>query len=88
MGLGDATKLLQAIFAKTHRVLFFDTGELEMPDCYNLPFGQQEPRSYLEKYLAQSLGGRVEWLGQHEAFAPNEYDKGQIVCRHLFAVIK
>lgn len=88
MGLDDATKLLQAIFAKTHRVLFFDTGENEMPSCYNLPFGDQEPRLYLEQYLAQSLGGHVEWLGQHKAFAPKEYEKDQVVLRHLFAVIK
>lgn len=88
MGLDDATKLLQAIFSRTRRVLFFDTGENEMPAFYNLPFGDQDPRVFLEEYLAQSLGGRVVWLGQHKAFAPKEYGKDGSVLRHLFAVTK
>jgi hypothetical protein len=66
-------------------VLFFDTGESEMPASYGLPSMTPDARAWLEDYLGRTCGGgRVEHLGRHRAFDP----EGGPVERNLFAVVR
>jgi hypothetical protein len=84
-GLKAATRMLQAIWAKTGIVMFFDTGETEMTPDYALPEMAPDPRSWLEDYLSRTCAGsRVEHLGLHRAFDP----EGGPVERNLFAVLR
>jgi hypothetical protein len=84
-GLEDASAMLETLWDKTRRVMFFDTGETEMPAAYGLPPMTPEPRVWLEDYLRRTCGGeRVEHLGRHRAFDP----EGGTVERSLFAVFR
>lgn len=87
-GFDDATRILKSLFEKTEKVLFFDTGEGEMPAHYNLPF-EGDGRAWLEAYFLRDLGAsRVEWLGKHKAFAPGTSEGDAAVERNLFAVFR
>jgi hypothetical protein len=87
-GIEETTDLLKTLFQKTHKVMFFDTGEHEMPENYNLPFQNKNPKDWLETYFKEALSAsEVVWLGQHKAFAPGA-KKDEFVMRSLFAVVK
>jgi hypothetical protein len=82
-GIDYADELLAAIWAKTGKVLFFDTGEQEMPPEFGLPRMSPDPRTWLEGHLAQNCpGSEVEHLGVHAAFDA----EGRPAQRNLFAV--
>jgi hypothetical protein len=84
-GLHEATAMLAAIWERTRKVMFFDTGEAEMTPDYNLPPMTPGPRVWLEDYLRETCAGsRVEHLGLHRAFDPS----GRPCERNLFAVIR
>jgi hypothetical protein len=84
-GLGGATEMLETIWARTDKVLFFDTGENEMTLDYRLPEMTPDARSWLSAYLAETCeGSRIEHLGTHAAFDPS----GRPCERNLFAVIR
>jgi 2-polyprenyl-3-methyl-5-hydroxy-6-metoxy-1,4-benzoquinol methylase len=68
-GLDEATSMLEHIWAKTGRALFFETGESEMPESFGLPSMEPDSRAWLEQLLrAHCAGGTVEHLGSHQAF--------------------
>ena len=81
--LDGATSILEALWDRTRRVLFFDTGENEMPPSFGLPPMTPDPRTWLGEYLARTCAsGEVVHLGEHDAFGP-----GDRPCRrNLFAV--
>jgi hypothetical protein len=84
-GLPDATAILGTLWEKTAKVLFFETGESEMPEAWGLPAMEPTPREWLERYLAESCpGSRVVALGEHDAGlgAPGQ------VMRTLLAVVR
>lgn len=84
-GHDSATNILKTLWEKNKKVLFFETGELEMPEHYNLPDMQPSPKAYLSKYLEDTChGSKVKYLGQHQAFSPDN----NIINRNLFAVIR
>jgi hypothetical protein len=84
-GFDRATEMLETIWDRTRKVLFFDTGEREMTPVYGLPTMEPEPRTWLENYLSETCpGSRVEYLGTHKAFDPH----GRPCERNLFAVIR
>jgi hypothetical protein len=84
-GLDGATEMLETIWARTQRVLFFDTGESEMTPDYRLPPMTPDARSWLAGYLAETCSdSRIEHLGTHAAFDPS----GRPCERNLFAVIR
>lgn len=86
-GLTDATYILRTLFEKTQKVLFFDTGEQEMPPEYGLPF-QDDARAWLEKYFRDDVGaGSIAWLGTHKAFPP-EAKGDETIARNLFAIMR
>ncbi len=84
-GLEGATKTLRCIWRKTARVLFFETGEDEMPLKFNLPDFGPDAKAWITEYLLKSCtGAEVLHLGKHRAFAPD----GSICKRNLFAIVK
>jgi hypothetical protein len=84
-GLEPATALLQTIWAKTQQVLFFETGEAEMPAEFGLPPMIVDGQRYLTELLTCTCAGaEVVHLGQHPAFDP----AGHPVKRNLFVLIR
>jgi hypothetical protein len=84
-GLESATDLLGALWERTGKVMFFDTGGEEMPDSYGLPRMLPDARAWLTDYLTGTCAeGRIEHLGDHRAFDAD----GLPTERALFAVIR
>jgi len=84
-GLEVATELLRGIWARTRRVLFFDTGENEMPPEFRLPRMEPDGKTWLADFLARKCeGGEVRHLGLHDAFDA----EGRPARRNLFAVVR
>lgn len=84
-GLAGATDLLKAVWKRTSKVLFFETGEREMPERFHLPEFTPDARQWIEEYLTENLGdSQLLHLGQHDAFSPD----GAPCLRNLFAVIR
>lgn len=85
MGLDAGTHLLRELWDRTGKVMFFDSGEDEMPESYGLPRMVPTPDAWLTEYLSENCaGGRVEHLGRHRAFDAD----GLPTDRALFAVIR
>jgi hypothetical protein len=84
-GLDGATRMLETIWDRTEKVMFFDTGEDEMTPEYHLPEMRPDPRSWIAGYLTETCeGSRIEHLGLHAAFDPS----GAPCERNLFAVVR
>jgi hypothetical protein len=84
-GLEMATSLTERIWAKTGKVMFFDTGEDEMPPSFGLPEMTPDARTWLEGYLSFTCAGaEVRHLGSHAAFDAD----GNPCRRNLFAVVR
>lgn len=84
-GLEAAGRVLGALWERTLRVLFFETGETEMPDAFGLPAMGPDPRAWLTGYLAEHCpGGHVRHLGRHQGGQVG----GEAVYRNLFAVTR
>ncbi|MFE1439889.1 hypothetical protein [Streptomyces sp. NPDC058739] len=85
LGLDAATSLLRELWDRTGKVMFFDSGEDEMPETFGLPRMLPTPDVWLTEYLLKTCeGGRVEHLGRHRAFDAD----GLPTDRALFAVIR
>ncbi|MFF0200227.1 hypothetical protein [Streptomyces sp. NPDC005017] len=85
MGLDTASDLLRGLWARTGKVMFFDSGENEMPESFGLPRMLPTPDAWLTEYLEKNCsGGRAEHLGRHRAFDAD----GLPTDRALFAVIR
>lgn len=88
-GLEGADALLGALWERTGRVLFFETGEAEMPPEYGLPDLGADPARWLAGHLERRCpGGTVELLGRFKAFAEGGDEHHRVVHRHLFAVVR
>ncbi|HEY2934965.1 MAG TPA: hypothetical protein VGJ25_00110 [Gaiellaceae bacterium] len=84
-GPEQATRLVRELWAHTGRVLFFDTGESEMPSEFRLPRMEPDGRTWLEAFLRETCaGGEVRYLGLHDAFDAD----GAPARRNLFAVVR
>ena len=84
-GVDGATRALAALWSKTRAVLFFETGEAEVPASWGLPPMEPTPHDWLTVYLARSCpGGRIVTLGRHAALGPDNED----CSRSLFAVVR
>lgn len=85
LGFDTATDLLRGLWARTGKVMFFDSGENEMPESFGLPRMVPTPDVWLTEYLRKNCsGGRVEHLGRHRAFDAD----GLPTDRALLAVIR
>ena len=84
-GLEAASAITAQIWSKTAKVMFFDTGEDEMPASFGLPAMTPDARMWLERYLSDTCpGSEVRHLGQHPAFDA----EGDPCERNLFAVVR
>jgi hypothetical protein len=87
--LPAATLMLQEVWQRTNRLLFFETGENEMPDEYRLPQMLPSAEEWLASYLRDTCSSsRVQCLGQMKAFAPGGSETSGVVRRSLFVVMK
>jgi membrane-associated phospholipid phosphatase len=78
-GRATADSLVAKLWERTQKVLFFETGENEMPSDYGLPAMTPDARTWLTGYLETICeGGAVRHLGLHESGVP----------RNLFAVVR
>jgi hypothetical protein len=84
-GLEGATAVLRGLWEKTGKVLFFETGENEMPTSYGLPPMTPDAGTWLATYLQESCpGSRVVPLGLHVAL-----DSDNVPARrNLFAILR
>jgi SAM-dependent methyltransferase len=88
-GLEAATAMLRSVWERCGKVLFFETGETEMPADYRLPAMVPSARDWVAGYLAHVCApSRVEWVGQMKAFAPGGSETAAVVQRNLFAVAR
>jgi hypothetical protein len=79
-GKDAADSILGDVWRTTRKVLFFETGQNEMPPSYNMPPMGPDPRSWIERHLREiCAGGTIEHLGLHAAGAHR---------RNLFAVTR
>lgn len=85
-GLAETTRMMKGVWAKTGKVLFFETGESEMEN-FGLPAMEPDARTWLGKYLSDTCSGsRVVHLGYHDAGL--EPIRGTSFDRNLFAVVR
>jgi hypothetical protein len=84
-GEAVAKDFLSTLWSKARRVMFFETGETELPGHWNMPAMAPSPEAFLPGYLAEACkGADVVDLGRHDAFAPD----GSPCQRSLFAVVR
>jgi hypothetical protein len=84
-GYDAALDLLGKLWNRTGQVMFFDTGEDELPAYYGMPNLEPTPDQFLSGVLTQACpGGEVIRCGRHEAFAPN----GEPCERTLYAIFR
>ena len=85
-GYDAATQIVETLWSKTRQVMFFETGESEMPKYYNLPDMTPDPATYLREYLSNACNyGNVVHLGLHETVLP---DSSKSWKRNLFAILR
>lgn len=86
-GLDQAGAILSALWDGCGRVLFFETGEEEMPATFGLPDMDGDPKGWLTAYLAERCPGSVvAALGRFKAFGVDGDEERNVAYRHLFAV--
>ena len=86
-GLESATDILKSVWQNTNNVLFFESGEEETQDEFNLPF-DKKASVWLKDYLLKNLANsEVTILGQFEAGNYKHY-KIKKYKRTLFSVQK
>lgn len=82
-GFEAATEMLEQIWRRTRVMLFFETGENEMPPEFGLPPMEPDAGTWLAAFLEEHCeGGTVEQLGVHQAFDADL----EVVQRNLFVV--
>jgi len=84
-GFEEATEMLAGIWEKTGRLLFFETGEDEMPTSWQLPPMVPDARSWLTDFLAEvCTGSSIVHLGLHDALGPDN----EPCRRNLFVAVR
>jgi len=82
-GFDGASKMLSDLIKKTNKGLFFEMGQSEMGDKYNIPKIQGDFENWLKKFLEDVSGKNVKCLGKFHAFV----DKGKKEAeRSLFLI--
>ena len=85
LGYAAALDILGELWTRTEQVMFFDTGEDELPAYYGMPALGPTPEEFLTGMLEQVCpGGTVVPCGRHDAFAPN----GEPCQRTLYAIFR
>jgi len=86
-GFPVATQMLKGLWEKCNVVMFFETGESEMPLCFGLPEMKPTCQEWLENYLRTECNpASIKHLGCFKAFGPGGNETHNVVTRNLFAV--
>jgi hypothetical protein len=86
-GWGAAVEMLRTVWSRCDGVMFFETGQGEMPPEYNLPTLEPSPDVWLSRFLRDNCeGAEVSAMGQFQAFAPGGGEARKVVSRELFCV--
>ncbi len=83
-GMATAKQVLKAIWDRTGKVMFFETGENEMPRQFGLPHMDDPTRWVTELLEEVCANATVRPLGRHRALAPD----GSEHARGMFAVVR
>lgn len=84
-GRETADAMLAQLWARTGSVLFFDSGEDEMPTSWGMPTFAPDAETWLARHLTSiCTGGQVIHLGRHDALGPDD----EPCERNLFAVVR
>lgn len=87
-GFSDATEMLATVWNKTRDALFFESGEGEVIDEFNLPFRSDNARQWLKDYLEETcVGSTVKIISEHEVGKYEHYTSTE-VKRALFMVTR
>jgi hypothetical protein len=82
-GIDAASTMTSEIWSKTASIMFFETGERELPSYYGLPPLDPDPATWVAGYLSSVCSGaEIRPIGEHVAFAPD----GVPCTRTLFCV--
>ena len=88
-GLDQASQILSALWNKTEKVLFFETGETEMSADFGLPAMGDSSRKWVEDYLKNiCTDADIVHLGEFKAFAPLGNENRNVVYRNLFKITR
>lgn len=88
-GLRVAGQFLSAVWEKSNKVLFFETGETEMTPDFGLSVLGNSPKEWLMNYLSTvCVGSDIVHLGLFKAFAPLGNERRNVVYRNLFKVVR
>lgn len=88
-GLEDASQMLAVVWKRTKRMLFFETGEAEMPSEFGLSALKPSAREWLENYLCTTCpDATVTWVGSFKAFAPKGNEVEKVAYRNLFKLMQ
>ena len=88
-GLDCATELLSTVWDKCGQVMFFETGEDEMPERFGLPVMTPSPQEWLRQYLGRTCANStVTEVGRYKAFAPGGDEGRNVSYRSLFMVTR
>lgn len=86
-GFENASAMLSMTWARCNRVLFFETGETEMPEGFGLPDMRPSPEKWIASYLADLCSGAgVKCIGRFKAFGAGGDERCNVAYRHLFKV--
>ncbi len=86
-GIDTATFILQEVWNKTNKILFFESGEEETKEEFNLPFNRKAS-DWLFEYLREKLPlSQVKVLGEFSAGNYSHYELKNHK-RTVFAVMK
>jgi len=84
-GIDEADSMLALIWSRAELVMFFDSGEAEMPESWGLPALDPDPATWYADHLAGTCAdSTVIPVGRHQAFGPT----GTPCQRTLFAVVR
>jgi SAM-dependent methyltransferase len=75
-GFENATEMLKEVWRSSGQSLFFETGEADVKDEFNLPFGAENPREWIQNYLLETCeDSDVTEIGEHAAPAYQIHDQ-------------
>jgi len=88
-GFETAGQMLSAVWERSGKVLFFESGETEMTPEFGLSAMGNSPKEWLTNYLGNSCAdSEIIHLGQFKAFAPSGNENRNVVYRNLFQVVR
>lgn len=88
LGLADATEMLATVWKHTRDVLFFESGESEVIDEFNLPFKSDNARQWLKDYLEKNCADSTAKIISEHPVGRYEHYTSTEVTRALFMVTR